>query len=130
MFLVISWEEVILVISKMMLAKEKSHLKQNTRKQLLLEILHVKVVQHLQFHFVRIGSAQNQTMQRLAEIHFTKLLQRSEADKLIRLSDTRQTHRQRVRSTHYPSMSKMDSHLPSYASPPPPAIHRWPGCTS
>lgn len=90
----------------MMLAKEKSHLKQNTRKQLLLEILHVKVVQHLQFHFVRIGSAQNQTMQRLAEIHFTKLLQRSEADELIRLPDTRQTHRQCVRSTHYPSIPR------------------------
>lgn len=47
-------------------------------------------------------------MQRLAEIHFTKLLQRTEADELIRLSDTRQTHRQRVRSTHYPSIPKMD----------------------
>ena len=61
----------------------------------------------LQLHLVRVRRAQDQAVQRLAEIDLAKLLQRSEADELVGLAYTSQTYREGIGAAHYASRQRM-----------------------
>lgn len=81
------------------------------------ELLHAEVLQHLALHLVQLRTAQNQAVQRRAEVHFPQLLQRPEADELVLLPHARQPHRQRVRAAHYrPPLASRLPPLPRFSS--------------
>ena len=64
------------------------------------ELLHTEVLQHLPLHLVQLRTAENQAVQRRAEVDFAEFFERAEADELVFLPHASQAHRQRVRTTH------------------------------
>lgn len=56
---------------------------------MLREVLNAKEVEHLQLQLVELGTAENQTVERGAEVHVAQLLQGSETDELVIATHTR-----------------------------------------
>lgn len=81
------------------------------------ELLHTEVLQHLTLHLVQLRTAEDQAVQRRAEVHFAEFFERAEADKLVFLPHASQSDRQRVRTTHYPSRTRSSvPPLPCFSS--------------